>query len=73
MTSAVRLVSESLVARAGVDRCDACLAMDTRLAVAEVTEQATHLARTPLYLRDEWQCADCGAHGIVTRALEHRA
>jgi hypothetical protein len=68
-----RRVSEYLISRQNADLCDACIGEHTDLSFDNVIDQVTLLAHTPVYLRDTWKCADCGAHGIVTRALPNRA
>jgi hypothetical protein len=68
-----RFISEYLISRTSDDLCDACLTKHTGLAHSVVLEQVTMLARTPLYLRDVWECTDCGNRCAVTRALANRA
>ena len=68
-----RRVSEYLISRPNADLCDVCIVGHTGLPFQAVVDQITVLARTPMYLRDVWRCADCGQHGPVTRALSDRA
>ena len=68
-----RRVSAYLVSRPNPDLCDSCVIAHTKLPSEAVAEQVTLLARTPMYLRDVWECTDCGQHGPVTRALANRA
>ena len=66
-------MSEYLVSRPDTDLCDRCIAEHTFLPFDAAADQIALLGQTPVYLRDTWKCADCGEHGMVTRALRHRA